>query len=489
MQRRAEACLMRPWLKNLLLGCLVFTLCWGGALWYWRSNNTMPGSADVVLYLILLPVVVLFLLWFAKKLVLLAGAAPAVAAAPVAAPAPAPAPVIAPPLHLVAGALRLPHGQSAQEFREAVDAGEARPALDPELHDDHGFPVMSARVPGLDTAVTQQAMHAWLDAQSLPAPGFTDEQWRALALGADVVAELGQAAGAHEHLYGYHGATPTDRAATPLPMLQLLPLLPTGWDLGQRMAAGRWLLNLVQQQGWPAERLSLSAAAERGIIEPLALIAQLAQQGAAAGQPYVALVVACASHLGEETIDAWSSQGLLFTARNQRGQIPGEGAAGILLADATQAILFDAADAPQLHAAMHGAHGASTDGPGLVDSTLLSGLGSDALRGAASEGADVQLVVGDADHRGSRNGELLAAAGACAPQIDAATQVLGVAACCGQAGAVSALAALVLARQETLDNASHVLYLSNLDPHQRSAAVVRPPPESGAAAPAAAMAA
>lgn len=483
---------MRTWLKNLLLACLVFTLCWGGALWYWRSQNTMPGSADVVLYLILLPVIVLFLLWFAKKLVLLAAAAPVVAAAPVAADAPAPAPVQAPPLHLVAGALRLPHGQSPQEFRDAIDAGDARPALDTELVDDHGFPVMTARVDGVDTAATQEAMGAWLAGQALPDPGFNEEQWRALALGADVVAELGQAAGAHALVHDYTEANPAGRAAIALPMLQLLPLLPAGWDLGQRLAAGRWLLHLVAQQGWPAERLAVSGAAERGGLEPLALIAliaQLAQHGRSAGQPCLVLVVACASHLGDDTIDAWSRQGILFTARNQRGQIPGEGAAGVLLADAAQSLLFDADPAPQLHAAAHGAHGASTDGPGLVDFAVLTGLGQDALRGAASAATDVQLVVGDADHRGSRNGELLAAASACAPQLDAATQVVGIAACCGQAGPVSALAALVLARQETLDNASHVLYLSNLDPLQRSAAVVRPQPESAIPALAAAVAA
>jgi hypothetical protein len=482
---------MRPWLKNILLAAAVFTLCWGGALWYWRSHNTMPGSADVLLYLVLLPVVLLFLLWFAKKLILLASAAPvAAAAAPAAAPAPAAsAPAPAPALHLMAGALRLPHGQSAQELRGAIEASAARPALDTELMDDHGYPVMSARVDGVDTAATQEALTAWLVAQALPDPGYNDEQWRALALGAEVAVELGQAAGAHQHLYGYADATPAARAASPLPTLQLLPLLPAEWDLAQRAAASRWLLHLVHTQGWPADRLALSSAAERGPAEPLALIAQLAQNSRTAAAPCVAIVLACASHIGEDTIDAWSRQGLLFTARNQRGRIPGEGAAGLLLADAPQAALLDTDPAPQLHATVHGAHGASTDGPGLVDPAVLAGLGQDALRGAASNAADVQLVVGDADHRASRNGELLAAAGACAPQLDTASQVLGIATTCGHTGQVGALAALVLARQATLDDASHVLYLSNQDPFQRSAAVVRPQPEPDAAAQAPAPAA
>lgn len=469
---------MRGWLKNLLIACAVVALCWGGALWYWRSHNTMPGSADVVLYLILLPVVVLLLLWFAKKLVLLASAAALPAAAPAAAAEPAhAAPAAVPPLHMVAGALRLPHGQSAGELREAIDASEARPALDPALLDDYGFPVMSARVDGLDTAATQEAMTEWLHTQALPDPGFSDEQWRALALGADVATELGRAASAHEHL-----GTSDDRArALPQlsPQLSLLPLLPAGWNLAQRLAAGRWLLHVVQQQGWPADRLSLSSAAEQGGVEPLTLIGQLAQAGPT-------IVLACASHLGEETVDAWSQQGLLFTARNQRGQIPGEGAAGLLLADALQAALFDSTPAPLLHAAFHDAHGASTDGPGQVDAALLARVGQDALRGAASLASDVTLVVGDADQRGSRTGELMAAALACAPQLDAAVQVIGLSALCGQAGSVAAIAALVLARQDTLDHASHVLYLGNQDAFRRTAAMVRPQPEPDAPAQAAA---
>ena len=469
---------MRTWLKNVLLAAAVFALCWGGALWYWRSTNTMPGSADVVLYLVLLPVVVLFLLWFAKKLVVLASAAPLAAAATADAAPAAAAVAAAPVLHLMAGALRLPHGQSAQELRDAIGANEARPALDAELKDDYGFPVMSARIDGLDAEATREAMAAWLATQGLPDPSFNDEQWRALALGADVAVELAQAAGAHRHLDGHA------EAAGVLPTLQLLPLLPAGWDLGQRLAAGRWLLHLVQLQGWPAERLALSAAAERGIADPLALMSQLAQQGVREAVPCVAIVLACASHLGEDTIDAWSAQGLLFTARNQRGQIPGEGAAGLLLADAAQAVLFDADPAPQLHAAQQGAHAASTDGPGQVDPGVLARLGKGALDGAASRADDVQLVVGDADHRGSRVGELLSAASAAAPQLDGATQVIGVAASCGRAGAVGALAALVLARQETLDHGSHVLYLSNQDPFLRSAAIVRPAPVPSAATPA-----
>lgn len=468
---------MQSWLKKALFAAAVFVLCWGGAVWYWHDNNTLPNTGDLVLYLLLLPLVLLFLIWFARKLILLAGAAPAAAST-----APATA-VAAPPeeaatmpvLHIAAAALRLPHGASAPELRDAFADNAARPTLDDDLKDDHGFPVMTARVQGLDTGATEAAMTAWRTGQGLPDPRFNDEQWRALALGAEVAVELGQAATAHQQLYGYAEATPAARAALALPTLQLLPLLPTSWDLGQRLAAGRWLLHLVEQQGWPADRLALSAAGERGSADPLVLIGQLAQHSARESLPYLVMLVACASNVGETTIDAWSSQGILFTARNQRGQIPGEGAAGLLLADPAQAALLDAATTPQLHGAVHGTRAASAD-VGQTDAKDLIGLATDAMTSAASSANEVQLVTSDTDHRGSRVGELMATANAATPHLDAATQVLGVAAACGQAGAVGAVAALVLAQQDALASASHVLYVSNQDPYQRSAAVIRPAP-------------
>jgi hypothetical protein len=131
---------------------------------------------------------------------------------------------------------------------------------------------------------------------------------------------------------------------------------------------------------------------------------------------------------------------------------------------------------------VRGARSASADAIGQVDAALLGSLALDALRGAVSVAGDVQLVASDTDQRGSRVAELLSAAAAAAPQLDAALQVIGVATGCGQAGPAGALAALVLARQEVADNASHVLYLSNQDPFQRSAAVIRPRPEPAAAA-------
>lgn len=477
---------MRPWLSRSLLIAAAFVLCWGGAVWYWRETNRMPTSGDLAIYLLLVPLGLLLAFWFARKLVAVLAAAPAAAAGAAQDPAqdkPDATPQPGAPLRIVAAALRMPHGESAPELAEAMLSEQARLELDPELSDDHGYPVMSGRVAGVDETAQADAMADWLQQNGLAELRFDAEQWRALSLGSSVVGELAQAVVMHQMLPQYLAASPAGRIALDLPMLQLVALLPAEWDGARRQAAASWFLHLIEQQGWPAERLALSGAAVAHTSAPFALIGQLAGQAAREERSCLAIVLSCASHIGELSVQDWADRGILFTARNPGGRIPGEGAAGLLLADSPQALLLDAPEAVQLHAASAAIRGASADAKARTDTELLAGLGQQALRTGAADPGLVSLLSADTDHRSSRVTELMSMANAMLPQLDLSTQVLSVAASCGDAGAVSALAALVLAQQDAVDNASHVLCVSNLDPYQRSAVLVGP-----AAAPAAASA-
>jgi hypothetical protein len=468
---------MRPWLSRSLLIAVTFALCWGGAVWYWRETNRMPTSGELAIYLLLVPLGLLLSFWFAKKLIAALTAAPAVAALaqdpaqdkPDATPAQPGA-----PLRIVAAALRMPHGDSAPELAEAMLSEQARLELDPELSDDNGYPVMSGRVAGVDETAQADAMADWLQQSGLAELRFDAEQWRALSLGSSVLGELAQAVLMHQVLPQYLAASPAERVALDLPMLQLVALLPAEWDGARRQAAASWFLHLIEQQGWPAERLALSGAAVAHAIAPFALIGQLAGQAEREDRSCLAIVLSCASHIGELSVQDWAERGILFTARNPGGRIPGEGAAGLLLADSRQALLLDAPDAVQLHAASAAMRGASADGKGRTDTELLAGLGQQALRTGAADASLVSFLSADTDHRSSRVTELMSMANAMLPQLDLSTQVLSVAASCGDAGTVSALAALVLAQQDAVDNASHVLCVSNLDPYQRSAVLVGP---------------
>jgi hypothetical protein len=474
---------MRPWLRRSLLIVAVFALCWGGAIWYWRTSTRMPSTGDLAGSMLALPLVLLASWWLGKKLLarLAAPAAPpALANAADGAPnAPGNAPAARAPLHLAAAALRMPGGASAPELAAALLDKQQRPELDPELTDAQGYPVMSARVADLDEHDQKALLDDWLRTRPADtaqdaapqAPHFEAEHVRALALGAGVLTELMQEAAMHTGLDDYKAAQAGGRAALPLPTLQLHLLLPPDWDQPQRVAGAAWLQSQAKRQGWPADKLGVHLAGDSGA---LALIEQLAAQAAVQELPCLAIVLACGSHIGELTVHDWTARGLLFNTSQPGGQIPGEGAAGLLLADAAQAAALQADTPVLLHHASMAVRGQSADSRGHGDTSLLAELGSKAMSAASVAPAAITRLYADADQRSSRMIELMNNAGTLLPDIDLSNDVLSVAAACGQSGQVATLAALVLARHEAAENASQVLCLSNLDAFHRAAVVVGP---------------
>lgn len=473
--------MIRPWISRTLLLLAVFAVCWTGTIWRWRGDNHVPSTADLALYLLVQPLALLLLIWLGKKLLTLALAAPAAATAGApaadAAQAPAATPSATPamaPLTVLAGALRMPHGASATELSDKVLANQAHLELDPELTDAEGFPVMSARVPELDGAAQQALMAPWLQQHAAGMPPLSDEQYRALALGSAVATELAHSASTHQLLAPYLAAAGAARAAVALPVLQVAPLLPADWDQAQRLSAGMWLLHVIEQAGWPASRLSLSGAAARADATPLSVIEQLALQSEREALPCLAIVLSCASHIGDASVDEWAARGTLFSARNPHGQVPGEGAAGVLLADAAQAAQLETASQVRLHRAFHGKRETSADAPGRVSGTVLAELSTQALQANAVRAGQIGLVTADTGHHASRNGELFGMVHSTLPELDPASQLIGVAASGGNAGAVSAMAALVLGCAHVAQQAGHALCVSNQDPYQRCAVLLGP---------------
>jgi hypothetical protein len=286
-------------------------------------------------------------------------------------------------------------------------------------------------------------------------------------MGGAVAAELAQHALLHPLLPDYLAAAPADRGAIALPMLQLKPVLSAAWLPAQRQAAGDWLLHLVAQQGWPAPRLQLSPAFDSGPSASFSLV------GALAHAPGLTLLVACESFIGDDSVRDWSAQGLLYTGRTPRGQVPGEGGAGLLLADAEQAALLAHVPMASLIGACDGQRAHSADARGNISSALLADLAKQALQEGKIEPAAVTTLCADADLRPTRSGELMGMASAVLPEFDLAAQMLSAGACCGTAGAVGPLAALALAHHEAVENGGQVLCVSNADSHCRSSVLVR----------------
>jgi hypothetical protein len=475
---------MRPWLSRTLIVVAAFGACWLGALWYWRSTTRMPGTEDVVIWLLLLPLFLLVVLWAGRKVVTAvsarSAAAAAVSAAAATGTAAAPAPGAAQPSALVvlAGALNMPHGETAGALAEALASRQANLQLDPTLQDERGYPILSGRASDVDVQRQQDSMADWLGLHH-PEHQLGDEQWRALALGSVVVTELAYALAPHPALPAYLDALDAGKATPPLPTLHLITLLPGEWNEPQRAVAADWLRNIVEQYGWPKAHV-VTSLADAG-APPLAMADTLARRAEQAGQPFLCLLLACGSRIGETSVQAWADDFILLDSRHPNGRVPGEGAAGVLLADRAQAALFDASDAALLYPGANAARATSADGRGRTDSTLITQQATGLLASTGIAAGSITLVSADSDARASRVGETLGMANALLPDLDPADQVMTVAAACGDAGAASTLAALVLAQHHVRSGAGAALCVSNLDPIQRSVVLLTPQPIPGPA--------
>ncbi|MDB5935607.1 MAG: hypothetical protein JWQ01_2951, partial [Massilia sp.] len=266
----------------------------------------------------------------------------------------------------------------------------------------------------------------------------------------------------HPLLPDYLAATPAERESVALPVMNVNAVLPAGWRAAHRQAAADWFHHLVGQQGWPAQRLLLAPpAVEDSLIDALAR------------SPGLTLLVACDSYIGEDSVRDWSERRILFSGRTPRGQVPGEGAAGLLLADTAQAALLEPYGLALLHGACDGQRPTSADAPGNINTEMLGGLGRHALQESKTEPDAITAICADADLRPTRIGELMGVASALLPHLDLATQMMSVGACCGTAGAVGPIAALALAAHDAIANGGQVLCLSNSDSHYRCALLVR----------------
>jgi hypothetical protein len=134
---------MQRWLRHTVLTGGALALVWLCVLWYWRMAGSSSGTAAP------LPGVLLLVAAFALLPTLhrrfagsMAGSRRGAEAASddssVAPQAPPPA-----SMQILASALRMPGAVSAAELAQGLRSRKVRPQLDPELHDEKGFPILS----------------------------------------------------------------------------------------------------------------------------------------------------------------------------------------------------------------------------------------------------------------------------------------------------------------------------------------------------------
>lgn len=498
---------MSTWIKRGLLTVAVFLVTWVMFITYWSGANHMPDGGDVILYLLVLPAAFLLLVWgVAKARTALAAAAAAKAAAAAAAPAPATAAAESGPprerhwtLAIVATALRSPFGADAGSLLEQLKAQSLRLPLDSELVNDQDMPILAGRIADVLGEETREIFTAWQQHSPEQSPMYLDDaHWRSLALAADIARELGDRLQWHPLLEEYREAQRHQQDAVGLPHLHLLVLLPSTWAGEQRLQAARWLGELVCRQGWPAEKLNVLPAAAGENAHPLLHLDRLiaTSRDARSQQPtpylassYLAMVIAAQSNLDPQIVQAWQQDKQLLQGAQSIGKSPGEAAAGLILADATQALAMGTTDPVLLHRASLGRHEQSVDQARRLNGELLIQLAQGALRDAAIAPEQLSLLVSDGDYRASRTDEIMKLGYAVLPELDLGSQCVKLGATCGSAGLATALSALVLAHAATDESGEPSLCVCNEDAHQRavvalSRAPVIPVPAASASDPA-----
>ena len=472
---------MRPWISHTLLVSGVFIIVWFAMIVYWQATNRMPTSSDVVLYLFAIPAMLLATLWLIFKGVAIFSAKsndPTASQTKPDAEALAQARTAeqerALTLAILASALRTVHGQSADELASVLASKKAKLKLDSELKNGDGYPILSGRIESVNEDAQRDSISEWLTTRGAQEITWTSEQLRAQALGGEVVIELAQHAVTHPQLQDYMTASPNKRDTVALPMLQLRALLPTHWEAEKRTITAEWFIHLIEQQGWPSEKIALKSELPNDHVVPISMLDRLSVEAYRQSSPCFGIVLACESHIGDLTVSHWESTGRLFLGESNLGQIPGEGAAGMLLADAQQATLINPKSAAKINRVGQNRRDKSADDKGRSNAETLTGLTKDALLVAAINPEKITLVTADTDLRASRVVELMEMGITTFPDLDLGTQCFKIAASCGAAGAVSSLTALALAHHEAAENSSFALCVNNQDGFARAAVIVSP---------------
>ena len=492
---------MSNFVKGVALFVLISCGVWVAVLWRWEATARDMSTRDIVVYLAVLPLTVfglaLLLRWAwrgaeQRQAAAAAAAASAAAAAPAAAPRADDARRHA-TVQLLAAHLVCAAGASAAELQAAAKEGAPRPALDPELRDEDGLPVLTARIPGLDTAALAAPLEAPLARARAKRPEWADltppeHVLRALAA---LQEPLAQAVAALAP-WGARFAPAPDapRGQPPGRRVRVLLGWPADWSAFEQELGLAFATGLIEATGGePIPVACFMPTAHPGSGEALLLHAdRLLQAMAREGHDDPLIVAACHSAIGEAAIDALERDGLLFTSQKRpKGRMPGEAAAVLVLAAAGWPAAPDAdGPVPHLHRPALLRRDKSVEAPGRVSSEMVLQAMTQALAASQLGAAAVATLACDADQHSARGAELHGGALALLPSLDTNEDMRLLGSVTGAVGAVSALLVVACAAERAQADDKPCLAATLGDAFARLALVVLPgPPQpvnAGAAA-------
>ncbi|HEL2977790.1 TPA: hypothetical protein UMB92_000607 [Stenotrophomonas maltophilia] len=466
---------MAGWLGKAASVVMVFIATWGATIVYWRNSGTVPTGMQMLAYLGLLPVGLSgagFMLRSAAR----RGADAALAKAGDEASAPAKSDsgavaeraVQVPAVALLAGELKLGIDLDPQALL-ATAATPPRPALDGRFRDNYNLPVRMSAAVDLDEFDVLQTRQDGIDTAA--------HERRALALLQPVLerllesafASLPEIAASEEVVVAGLRRRDEQRVEN---VLTVELLVPGSWSDALRPWVQDWLLQQARAVGLDARRFDVRITTFDGAREVWPHLQRVIDALHASSSPRWHLLLATSSSIDAGIVSAWQATGVLATAKDPDGRVPGEGAAGVLLASTGAAREGDGRVwRPQLVRAEQ------IEGQRPAEQRRqLAALASQWQASLHSEGGQAQFVLHDADHRGDLMVDAAAIAAALAPDLDFSPQSLALAISAGELGPVLPVAQLALAHAQLQRQAEPVLLLGVADNQQRLFGLVDPLP-------------
>ncbi|WP_449466694.1 hypothetical protein [Stenotrophomonas humi] len=463
--------MMAGWSGNAAFMGVIPITTWCAAIIYWRSSGVTPSGLELFAWLALLPAGLLgagFMLRGALRQRQSAGGD--VAQGREAAIGSARGDVATPAAALLAAGLNLGDDTDARTLLSSM-VSPGRPKLSTRFRDAHGLPVRVSAASDLDEGRVLLPRQDGFDTAI--------HECRAMALLEPVLEELLDATVAalpelesSEEVVIAGLRRRTDDAVDCVLVVELL--VPTEWSDALRRWVQAWLQGRVLQTGLDARRFEVRLTALADARAAWQYLQQLI--GAfSTGTPRWHLLLACCSHIDQAVINAWQARGLLATAAQPGGSMPGEAAAGLLLCAAQ--LTGDAM------ARLIRPHLLDLDQKEALRPTerrrRLSMLATQWLQSLKLEGEHVQFVLHDADNDVDAIVDAAAVTAAINPDLEFHPQSFSLPIHVGDIGLVLPLAqlAVALAQLERYPRDA-VLLLGVADEQQRMFALVDPLPLS-----------
>lgn len=496
---------MKGFVKGLSLFIAVTCLVWLAVIWRWNATSRDMSTYDIVMYLVLLPLLMFMLvaasLWAYKGFQEKAKAkAENPEASSSASTQSQPKPLTESEksrrqtFQLISGRAMTSAGSSVEAIEGAAKNGDPVPKLLDDLLDEGGMPVMAAKSEDIELSVyddqIQPKIESVLKDVIATKPEWSNEEpdqafKRALIMLHQVLEQnFTDLAPWTQHLAKTNTGSNSSAAQQATgPRLRILTHWPSSFSAFEKALANGWLKDAVLGAELPVLASFMSTDTpdpqHDGLMESGiglwhtadALFKQMETQQ----RHDLIMLLTCESLVSEAKVGQLETQNRLYTTTNKLGLMPGEGAAGLILADSSWVAPEDVSPLPAMvHRPTIVKRDKSIEAAGKVTPDVVMNAVDMALQGSEVASAEFASLITDADTHTPRGQEVFLTSGSRFAHMEANEEVLSTGITTGAINAVSCLMVVAMAANKAASSEKPVMALSVFDTHWRMATVAKP---------------